>query len=204
MAALLDILAKPWWVGINALALICTLIFIARYTRWTRFLAEATNEMATANQYATELHREEVELRKRPVVSFGCADETNFFFRTTITNFGMVHAKVRVKATVEINGIVLELPPNTHYTGKRAWQIQAGGPYAPTFHGHLSFRRLFEYNRMPEPDPAKTKATITVKTWAVNFEENELALSDDRYMNPILRWDWDSKSKRWISEISPI
>ena len=204
LTAILNILAEPWWVGINALALIFTLVFIALYTKWTKFLVEATREMATVNQNSTKLHREEVELRKRPVVSFRCADETDFYFRTAITNFGMVHAKIRVKATIEINGIKLELPPGTHYTGERTWQVQAGGSYAPTFFGHLSFRKLFEFNKMPAPNPAKIKATVNVETWVVNFEEDELAFDDSECMNPKLRWDWDSKLERWIPEISPV
>ena len=107
--------------AIGSIALVITLVYVIKYTR-------ATVSLAMQTHASVDLQREEIGLQKRPVVLFLCADERQFHFRTMVRNFGMVHAKACVKATITIDGKVLRIPPRTHYTGERIWQLQAGGP----------------------------------------------------------------------------
>ena len=160
---ILELISKPWWPGmwtsLNTIALVTTLFFVIRYTKATMRMAES--------------QMEEIGLRKRPVVSFGCADENYFNFRTTARNFSMVHAKARVKATVIVNRHLLSLTPEHHYSGERVWHLQAGGSGGPTFCGHLDFLTLFEYNNVPQPDPNSAEAQVTIESWVINWAEND-------------------------------
>ena len=192
--------SESWWLGIwtslNTIALIVTLIFVRKYTKSTKELATATRSMAAA-------HREEVGLRERPVVSFGCADEKQFIFLTTARNFSMVHAKARVKATVIVNRHLLSLTPEHHYAGERVWHLQAGGSGGPTFRGHLDFPTLFEYNNVPQPDPNSAEAQVTIESWVINWAENDSELFNDQNKNPTLQWYWKPRFRQWVPEVSP-
>ncbi|HWR83096.1 MAG TPA: hypothetical protein VN285_07325 [Candidatus Deferrimicrobium sp.] len=198
---LLNWASEPWWQGLwtslNTIALVITLIFVMKYTKATNVLAIETHSIAV-------LQAEEIGLRKRPVVSFLCADQSNFFFVTAIENFSMVHAKARIRVAIEINGRILELTEGHHYAGHRIWHLQAGGPDAPTLCGHLSFPSLLELNNINQYglDLKSVSARVTVEMWVINWCEDDHKLLDDKNKNPVVEWYW--KRGQWIPEVSPV
>ena len=183
--ALLD----PYWEGITTVALVATLFYAIKYTRATWAMAK--------------VHDEELGLNKSPVISVTCFEQKNFFFRTSIRNFSMVHAKVRVKATIIIDGQVLKIPEDNLYNGTHVWQVQAQGPLGNPFQGHLSLDSVLSYNDLPVPPLAQVQCKIIIESWVINFYENEKELLDDDKKNPIGQWTWNSRKQIWIPDLCP-
>ena len=186
--------SQVFWTALSTLALVATLALIARYTKSTSKMASATELMAIAQL-------ETISLQKHPVVMFGCARQTSFYFSTVIKNFSTVHAKARVLVTIEINGVTLTLPPNHHYDGSRIWHIQAVGSEGPTSYGHLDLMGVLAHNKMAKPDESTMSGRITLRSWVINYYDPEPSLYQDRSENPMLVWDW--RYDRWVPEIAP-
>lgn len=195
--ALLD----PYWEGIIAVALIVTLIFVIIYAHHTKRLAESTHAMV-------EVQQEELGLNKRPTVSIHCGDEFNFWFRTAIRNFGNVHAKLKVRVRVNINGKELDTPNDSLYSGKIIWQIQAGGVLASTLNGHISLKEMLLFNKLPTSGHEKNPATVSIESWAIRHLEDESLLGSEFSKNPVASWKWYAGTGphggQWVPDVSPL
>ena len=182
-------LMDPYWEGIIAVALVATLVYVIKYTKATWSMAK--------------VHNEELGLKKRPIISVYNRDPEVFKFRTKVTNLSNIHAKLRVKANVDIAGKDLKIPSDQHYSGNRIWQLQGGGYIG----GHLSFDDLFEYNDMELGGHESGEAEVALECWVINYYDDEKGLFDDRNKNPVVHWSWkllDSGGGRWVPEVSPV
>ena len=184
-----EFFSAPWWYGIEAGAIIITFLVLIFYT--------------LATWSIVKLQKEEIGLHKSPVISISCFEQKNFFFRTSIRNFSMVHAKVRVKATIIIDGQELKIPDINLYDGSHIWQVQAQGSLGNPFIGHLSLDPLLLHNKVAVPPLAQTKSKIVIESWVINFSENESKLFDDDRKNPIGQWTWSAKNQLWIPDLCP-
>ncbi len=204
MADVVNFLEGEWWYGINALALIFTLIVVIFYTKATRKMAKATYAMSNVTEKSTDYQKEDMQFRKRPVVSILCANENELFFPTIVHNFSYIHAKARIKATIFINGKELTLEKNNHYNGKIIWQLQAVGPNGSPFVGHLNLVNLItrEFN-IKDTDLCNIDAKVTFEMWTINYFDNEKDLYNDINKNPLAQWIWSKERQRWIPEIAP-
>lgn len=176
------LLAWPHWNSVQAIALIVTLIFIIWYTRSTHKIMK--------------FQEEEIGLKKRPVVTTKIERDIKinstgkFFCRTLVENKSNVHAKYRVEAIISINEKPGKLYQYSYYDGERIWQLQAGTCFA----GILN---------VDDFSPEKDTASIFFKSWAVNYQEKDDALMDDKNRNPNTKWDWDPKRSAWIPDAAP-
>ena len=190
----------PYWDGITAVALIVTLIFVIVYAHHTKRLAESTHAMV-------EVQQEELGLNKRPTVSILCGDDKNFWFRTAIRNFGNVHAKLKVRASIDLNGKKLDIPDDSLYSGKKIWQIQAGGVLASTLIGHLSLSEILVFNKLPTSGHEKNQATVSIETWVIGHLEDESFLDSDFSKNPVVAWKWHPATRaqggQWVPDVAP-
>jgi hypothetical protein len=188
--------AGKYWDRIGTVVVTLTLLAVIWYTIETAALAKATSKMAA-------LQEEEIGLKKRPIVSWRCHDHEKFYFTTEVANLSSVHAKCRVKATIEINAgrdgeyTNLALTKNHHYNGKRIWQLQAG---VTTF-GHLDFRGVLALNKVAELSPAKARIRVRIESWVINYREDEQLLLNDNQKNPPAQWDWNGST--WVVEVVP-
>jgi hypothetical protein len=190
----------PGWGGIGSIALIVTLIVIIIYTRATRSLAMSNEALAKSSRDMAKVQNEEIGLAKRPIIKFGLELEDSFYSRITVKNLSLVHAKIRVVATIIVNKKKMELWPEHHYAGELVWQLQAMGPNDPSFKGHLAWDEVFERNNFPHPDLGDIKAQISIEAWVINFYEDESRLYKPENKNPVAQWYWRG---RWIPEVSP-
>jgi hypothetical protein len=195
-----DTLSANWWSGISTIVLTVTLVFIVVYTKSTNSLAHSTANMA-------EVQREEFGLRQRPIVTIQCHNPQEFAFRTRIRNRSNVHAKMKVRATIEVNGKRLTLPPNHHYNGQRIWEIQTMATESEVLLGHLGFENVFRHNGLSWPWQGHiNQARVFLECWVTNFFDDDSELENDNAKNPLAHWDWTVHSGQmgaWVPEVCP-
>lgn len=186
-----------WWLEIaSKIAVVLTLIILVWYAWETRKMAKATVELAKSQE-------KELAHIRRPEVVFGCFEPRFFQFQTTMNNVSIVSAKARVKATISIDGKIMQLRPANHYAGNRIWHIHAAGREGSTFVGHLDFDNVFTDNGINNIDYDKVQAQVTLEAWVINFQDDEKLLYDDANKVPVGRWDWNRTHRMWVPEIAP-
>jgi len=167
-----------------------TLICVVIYTIATHALAKETREMARATVSMAQNQREEIELRKHPVISVHLDKASAFTLPIVIMNSSMVYARVRIEVDIRINGQDLELPPEDPYAGKKISQVQAGSK----FHGKLDLEKYFAFSHIEKPQQKDLReGIISLRLWAINFYEKDERLSNDINRIPIIRWNWNIK-----------
>ncbi len=188
-------------------ALVATLIVVIIYTVKTSAMAKATKALADAEDKNTEF-------RERPIIRFVVGkkeeiwkmnDRTKehtielkrpFNFPTLIDNVGIVHAKVRVKATVLHRKKQLRLPEGGLYVGNRNLEMQTG----TGIHGHLSFENLFKNNGVvvmtkEEAGDSLTKykgreLLVRLESKVVNYYKPDSDFDTDLSKNPPAYYRW--------------
>lgn len=194
-----DLLSKQvFWTAMNSIALIITLFWVIIYTKATRAMAEASGKMADAQS-------EEIQMRRRPVVTVNNQNSSNCYFRTEITNGGSVHAKARFKATVTINSQLLELPAGHRYNGDHVWELQARSK----IEGHLDIENMLNMSRISIDDCGLTHASVRIDSWVIYYYDQESQLYEDENRNPVTEWYWqgpwgNQAGGMWIPEVSPL
>jgi len=176
------------WALLNVLALAVTLWYIIRYTKASQAMAIATEAMAKATAAQAASQAEDSRLRRQPVVLVSCDSErqTEFYFRTFICNNGPTHAKCLVRATVSVDGRVLELPPDSLYNGEWVWELQVGNG----INGHLSFEDLFKYNKLVIPPERKGDVRVTLESSVIYYYDPEDQLKTETAKNPPAHYHW--------------
>jgi len=187
-----DFFTSDWWSGLTAIVLAVTLRFVVKYTR-------ATNRLAETTVAALQVEKDAFDLRQRPVVSIITQDPTGYFFRPRLENRSLVHALLRVKATVVIDGTTMQYPKDSAYGGTKPWQFQSG---AITF-GNMLFETFMKELKTNNVEAKLKPARVTFETWSINFHSDHAGLDDDNSKGPIVQYDWSPGEKLWIPEVSP-
>lgn len=185
MACLEFLSSQIFWSAAGTIALIVTLVFIIIYTKATRELAQ--------------ISKEELGLKKKPVINFYIKDECLFNFQTMTHNLSNVHAKYRVKITLIIkNNIRIEMSPENTYGGEKVWPLQAEMTYQGSIPIEDAILKYYEN----EVEMKNAPLGMIVESWAINFSEPEEKLFSDESKNPNWEWYWKNGEK-WIPEASP-
>lgn len=187
-----DVLSQPWWQGVNALAIIITLIVVIIYT-W------ATSKMTSATKSMAEAQRETILFQKRPVITIICADPSDPRFPFTIINNSKVHAKALIQTRVMLNQVDLLPLTDDLYDGKIVWPIQA----KMNVNAHLNLINRINRNGYSIWPGCNLDVRITLNSWAINFFDPECDLKDKKAKNPEIQWYWDGSSHKWVLEESP-
>lgn len=186
--------------GLTPLVLSVTLVYIIKYTLEAGRSAKETRRLAETTVAALQVEKDSFELRQRPVVSIITEHPGRFYFIPRTENRSLVHALVRVKATVVIDGTQLTYPKDSPYGGSESWQLQSGA----IIFGNMKFDNFM---RELETDNSKAKqkpAQVTFETWSVNFHSDHSQLDDDNSKGPIVQFYWSPDDHSWIPEVSPI
>ena len=190
MPELYDFLSAPWWAGVGTLALVMTLIFVIKYTRATNRLAETTASML-------RLEHESIGLRMRPTIRVTCNDQKRFPFEVRVENLSPVHALVRIKVTVDVDGECLESPKDSDYGGKNILQLQAKSIYA----FFLNFQGLPWWTGAPDTKPRSNRhdVRVTLEAWSINFYLSDTGLYDNGNRIPTTVFSWEDRY--WQPEV---
>jgi len=169
-------------------ALVWTLIYVAKYTKATKEMADATIRMASIAQASAKAALEAEKIRRQPVVQVSCDPQRQreFYFRTLVANRGSGHAKLRVLATIEVDGVGLALMPNHRYNGVRIWNLHAGHGIT----GHLDFEGVFKHNDFKVPDGRRAEVKVTLKSWVIHYNDPVSWLDSDEAKMPTSRYTW--------------
>lgn len=172
------------WLGVNTVVLTMTLVTVVFYTIKTAEIAK--------------LQAEEIGLKKKPVVTITCHDPYDYYFRTKVENASNVHAKCRIKAIIKYGDKELSLANNHHYAGSRIWALQAN----TVFYGHLDLKGVLDKERQGS-DHLNTSTVITFESWVINYVDPNENLKNDSNKNPVVKWDWNVRERKWIPEAAP-
>ncbi len=188
---LCDILSAQWWNAVETLVLVLTLIFVIRYTR-------ATNRLANTTASMLRLEHESIGLQMRPTIGVTCNDLKRYAFQVRVENLSPVHALVRIKVTVDVNGERLESPGDSDYGGKNILQLQAKSIYA----FFLNFQGLPWWTGAPDIKPRSNHrdVRVTLEAWSVNFNLSDTGLYDHGNRIPTTVYSWEDRY--WQPEVS--
>lgn len=178
--------------GLTPVVLVVTLWFVFRYTR-------ATNRLAETTVAALQVEKDAFDLRQRPVVSISTEHPGKFYFIPRTENRSLVHALVRIKATVVIDGTHLTYPKDSPYGGSEPWQLQSGA----IIYGNMKFDDIMKKLKSSNSEAKQKPAQVTFETWSVNFHSDHTGLDDDNSKGPVVQFYWSSDDHRWIPEVSP-
>jgi hypothetical protein len=122
-----------------------------------------------------------------------------------VKNFSLVHAKLKVLASIRVDDQLLKLPNDHLYDGSYLWEVQAHGHTDLALHGHLSLPHMFKFNglKYPAGSSPKPKSLIRLESWAINYWDGDADFKSAGAKNPVLEWYWDMTRKQWILEVCP-
>lgn len=166
-----DVLSASWWTGVNAIVLFLTLLLLVWY-------AGSTHKIML-------LQREELGLRKLPVVTIINRDPFEVMFRTTIRNTSNVHAKAWITASVHWGGRELTFRDTSPYSGKFELEIQALG----ALNGHLDLPNVLRQNGIDPEIMPEGRTTVQFAVRVRNHAE-EVHEKDEVSTNPPVRYYW--------------
>jgi hypothetical protein len=189
MQPILNFLFAKEWIGVQPFISSATFIVITIYTILTAFIARRA--------------KEELGLKKRPIVAIYCRTPNNFNFTTRIRNLSSVHAKARIKAIIKMGDDIVDLANDNPYSGSKeqTWEIQAG----LAINGHLDFLKIFspeKYGTLQSIKASKN-VTVTFETTVINYYDSERHFRKYNSRNPRTQWYWDHNKQVWIAEVCP-
>jgi hypothetical protein len=189
MQAILRYFSTEEWMAVQAITSCATLLVIAVYTILTWSIAKRA--------------KEELGLKKRPIIAINCRRHNDFNFTTQISNLSSVHAKARITAIIKIGDDIVELSNDNPYSGskERTWEIQAG----LTIDGHLDFPKILspeKYGTLQSIKDSKN-VTVTFETIVINYYDSERHFRKYTSRNPKTQWYWDHKKQVWIAVVCP-
>jgi hypothetical protein len=198
-------LSANWWIGLQGIALIATLVVVIIYTVKTSTLAKATRK-------SVEIQELEMLYAQQPVISVFNLEPNNIFFRPTFFNYSNSHAKLRVKAKLIFDGKEFLLPENHLYAGTKIWFLQAGGHNAIGLSGNLDFPKILESNGYKGKSwdlvsevfsTSVESGSIIMEISSVNINRSDDDLDNINCKNPPLQWNWNYTKRIWIPEVNP-